>query len=296
MHVGVDVGGTKTHIIAATQDGQVIDTVFPSSRWQRGELLSDEGNAARLAESLRAHGVGAGDALVIGARGVDEPRQHALFSDRLRLAGLSGFRLVNDAELLGPATGFEPAIAVVIGTGSKVVGRDAAGRLVEVGGHGHILGDPGSGPALVRESVAALLAGRDGGAPDDALAAMLCAHFTARSIVEVAEILTNDTGLTFWAAAAPEVFRAAAQGSAVAESVISTAIDQLAAAVVLASARGALGRHVVCAGGVVAHQPGFFAAFRSRLSGLRSGLEVHLLDQPPALGALALARRMAPAA
>lgn len=57
---------------------------------------------------------------------------------------------VNDFELVAPAAGFDEAIAVIVGTGSKVIGRTANRERVSAGGHRFLFNDPGSAPGLAR--------------------------------------------------------------------------------------------------------------------------------------------------
>lgn len=62
-----------------------------------------------------------------------------------------------DLELTLEATGEGPAIVLVAGTGSAVVGRDAQGHIARVGGHGPLLGDEGSAYDIGKRAAIAAL-------------------------------------------------------------------------------------------------------------------------------------------
>src|SRR5699024_1596629 len=85
--------------------------------------------------------------------------------------------VVNDAQLLVPAAGHDAGVAVIVGTGSIVVGSSPTDSMLVSGGHGWLFGDPGSAPGLVREAVRLLLTRRDQAADDDVLGRLLTEFF-----------------------------------------------------------------------------------------------------------------------
>jgi N-acetylglucosamine kinase-like BadF-type ATPase len=103
--------------------------------------------------------VGAVQAAVLGIAGVDrEPHRSGV--QRWLAGALPGSLqlVVTDVELViaaGTAKGV--GMAVVSGTGSVILARDASGRTVKIGGRGPVEGDPGSGHAI---GLAALGTGR----------------------------------------------------------------------------------------------------------------------------------------
>lgn len=289
MKIGIDVGGSKTHLLF-DRTGDDASLEVPTAQWCRDDLLSDPANADRLI-ALFAHELdGVDDGVVVGAHGCDNEGQRALFEQWLRAAGTPASFVFNDSALLAPAAGLDQAIAVVVGTGSIVTGVDASGDAVFAGGHGGIFADPGSAPATVRDAVGALLDAIDDGAPDAILEAALFGRFGVDNHVELALLLTTTPSVTFWGAGAPDVFSAADRGSALADAVIAAGAAELALGVHRVRNRGALGDAVVIAGGVAVHQPRIVRHFSARLAELEPTLDVVLLTDPPALGALALAR------
>ncbi len=199
---------------------------------------------------------------------------------------------VNDVELVAPAAGLDQAIAVIVGTGSKVVGHDAAGATVSAGGHGFLLSDPGSAASLARDGVKALLDAYDLGETPDVLAREFMNYFEVSDIIELSYAFAADARLATWAPLAPLVFSAADAGSELAASVIEASAKELARDVARVHSRGAVGSDVICAGGVITNQPRLYRALVRHIDDLQLGLTVGLLTVAPVVGAVALARKL----
>ncbi|MDR0284850.1 MAG: hypothetical protein LBI33_08165 [Propionibacteriaceae bacterium] len=295
MEVGIDVGGTDTRIVVADGSARVGDVCTPTTTWRHGTLFSDPDNALRLLDLVPTPVIGRADVpVVVGAHGCDTRAQCDLLEAWLRRRHPGALRVVNDSELFGPLCGLRNAINVVCGTGSIVVGRDAAGELVKVGGFGWILGDPGAAPSLVREAVIAILAQDDLREPPGILARLLMEHYGSADPVQLGYDFTADAGITRWGALAPLVFQAADGGDPLASRVIEAAGRQLAADVLHLQAKGVASEDVVVAGGVVTSQPRLERAFTAALAYLDSTLRVHVLRDAPVSGAVVLAQSLRP--
>jgi N-acetylglucosamine kinase-like BadF-type ATPase len=199
---------------------------------------------------------------------------------------------VNDVELVAPAAGLERAIAVIVGTGSKIVGHDESGAVVSAGGHGFLLSDPGSAASLARDAVRAVLDAHDDGDEPDVLGRDLMAYFEVGDVVDLSYAFTADARMSSWAALGPLVFDSAEAGSQIATSVIDESARLLARDVGRVHARGAIGTNVICAGGVITNQPSLYRALTRHIDNLGLGLTVDLLTVAPVLGAVALARKL----
>jgi glucosamine kinase len=291
LAIGIDLGGTKTRILAERDGNVVFDTTVPTTSWQRGELVDDAGNAGRLLE-LFAHIEGSAFASVaVGAHGLDSQAQAEEFRRRLAARHDGRVLAVNDVELLAPAAGLDDAIAVIVGTGSKIVGRSADKQMVTAGGHGFLFSDPGSSPGLAREAVKAVLDAYDDGDAPDLLALSLMRHFGVEDVVALSYAFSGDVRLLSWGALGPLVFSAADGGSPVATTVIDDAARLLARDVGRVHGRGAVG-NVICAGGVISNQPRLFEALVRHIDALGLGLTVELLTVAPVIGAVALAKKL----
>ncbi|PTL72181.1 ATPase [Rathayibacter caricis DSM 15933] len=291
LRIGIDVGGTKTHVAAVGDDGARLDHVVPSSSWRTGALFSDSGNLARLADLIRSLvRLDERTTLAAGMHGCDTPAQVALAARTLERLLAVPVRVVNDAELLGHAARVGECLQMIVGTGAVVVGRTATGATITADGYGWLLSDFGSAPALLRESVreALVRADRDE-LGDDSLVAALQSAYGVPDLTELALAVTERAGLTEWGGHAPLVFAHADRGSAVALHVITEAARRLAANVASLLARGALGDCVVAAGGVITNQPRLQHELRLALAEVAPGVRLEVLDAPPVDGALVLA-------
>ena len=293
MLVGVDIGGTKTHVRVVPDDAAAQDLVVRSDSWIAGMLASDPGNAQRLVELLPAEAVTAGSALVVGAHGLDSPAQVTNFNRWLADAFPGATLGVNDVALLAPAAGLDEAVCVVAGTGSKVVGHRVDGSIVEAGGHGFLIGDPGSAPAIARDAMKSLLAAYDDGAALGGLAEAMLAVHGHHDLPELwIAMFVEDPSAALWGSLAPAVFAAAEAGDGRALAVVDDHASRLTADVHRVIRRGALGDVVVCAGGVITGQPLLREALWRHVDALDLGLTMRTLDVPPVAGAVALARRL----
>ncbi|TKA12129.1 BadF/BadG/BcrA/BcrD ATPase family protein [Actinacidiphila oryziradicis] len=293
--VGIDVGGTKTHLRARAGDDTVADLVRTSRGWQphdpqgAANWLTDLIHEA-LPEDARPH------AVAVGGRDCETPRQSELIRQALgqRLGALC--RVVNDAELLVPALGLAEGVGLVAGTGAVAVGHTAAGELVQVGGWGAVLGDEGSSAGLVREAIRAVYAAHDRAEAPDELTRLLLAALGVPEVPALGAALeAADDVAAGWGRHASAVFEAAAAGSRAAQDVIAAGGRALTGLVVRLAERGATVDDVVVAGGTVLNQPVLYGALTDALASSLPGTRVHPLQVPPVAGAVALALALAPA-
>lgn len=291
--VGVDIGGTKTHIVVESASDRR-EIVVPSSSW-RGGLGDFAADAVGLRGLLTEH-FGPdilSAAVAVGAHGCENTAQCRELQQALQ-QGIDGPVVVlNDSELIAPAMGHDRAIGVVVGTGSIATARNADGELMSAGGWGWLLGDEGSASGLVRDATRAVLRDLDQGGSGDQLALRLMASFAATNGDELALAVTTAASAEEWGSHAPEVFAAADDGSALAADVIRDAGEHLAALVHRLLDRGIPADAVVAGGSVIERQPRLQKAFGAALASAHPGLELIILDRPPVRGAIAVARRIA---
>jgi len=164
--------------------------------------------------------------------------------------------LMSDVEAVIAAAECDgPALAVIAGTGSVVVGRDAAGRLHKVGGSGHLLDDNGSAYDLGISGLRAALEAADGRGPQTTLTQTLLDAAGLRSVDDVVPWLYRlDKPKSPVAGLAPVVVEAAQEGDAVAGAILDRAASDLTRWVtVAAQAIGASAEalSVVPAGGLL---------------------------------------------
>ncbi|QMU71352.1 N-acetylglucosamine kinase [Streptacidiphilus sp. P02-A3a] len=286
--VGIDIGGTKTHLAITRPGAAVQERTVATSGWR---TRSPERDAAALAGLVREHfGEPALDLpLGVGAHGCDSTEQCRVLERALAARTNGPVRVVNDAELMPWSMGVPGGIGVVSGTGAIAVARDPRGELVTCGGWGWMLGDEGGASGLVREATKAVLAELDTGRTGDPLVPRLLAALGAGDGPELAMALTLSNSADAWGSHAGEVFAAADEGSAVALRVVDQAADHLALLVQRLLQRGIDADQVVAGGAVVQSQERLRTRFVELLAARRPELTVTVLDRPPVTGALALA-------
>lgn len=228
--LAIDGGGTATSAVLVHSSGRVL--------WQGvggrsnptdstdGELL--EQWAALLAPAASA----APKSLVVfaGVAGGSHPRLggrlravlDALFPDARRITVThDGF------NALYRGTHGRPGAAVIAGTGSVVMARDAGGRELRVGGFGYLLGDEGSGYDLGRRAIRAVLDAHDGTGPQTALTAAVLSAMDLRQPTDIVPAV-YEGGRARIAALSVVVTGAVASGDAVAAEIVRESAASLA--------------------------------------------------------------------
>ncbi|MDC0773548.1 N-acetylglucosamine kinase [Streptomyces sp. HD] len=290
--VGIDVGGTKTHLRALRGDTPVADHVRTSSGWRPHDPVAAAGWLAALVAGALPKGARP-SALAVGGHACETPRQCSQIRTALQLHFDAPASVVGDAELLVPAAGLDKGVGLVAGTGSVAVGRLADGTPVQVGGWGAVLGDEGGSAGLVRESARAVWAAHDRGEEPDPLARGLVDSFGVTEVPALGAALEGAKDVSAeWGRHAPVVFAAAEAGSELARAVIAEGGRSLAALVTRLAARGVAVDDVVVAGSTVLAQPVLYDAFAAALAESVPGARPRPLRLPPVEGAVALARSL----
>jgi glucosamine kinase len=290
--VGVDLGGTKTHLLAIDAAGERDERVLPTGEWRKGSLFSDTHNLARLSRVITdLRPVTSSTVVVVGANGCDTPEMCDTARQELTRHLDGRIRVLNDAALLAPAGGVAESIQLIVGTGTIVIGTDADGAMVRVGGHGWQFGDFGSAPGLLRESMRTIVRHDSDGHPPDPLATSLMKYYDVPDVIALAYALSDARDETAWGRHAPLFFEEFDRGSVVARHVLGDAVDVLVRDIQTAVRLGARGDVVLAAGGVVTNQPRFADMLHQRLREQEPGLTLRVLEVPPAIGALELALR-----
>jgi glucosamine kinase len=288
--VGIDIGGTKTRILGRRGNATQFDETIVTDDWRVRHMETD---AAKLASVVMGFCDGlVPSALAVGAHGCDTGDLCRQFQTLLAATLQTSVQVVNDAELMVPAAGYEDGIGVVAGTGSIVVARTAEGEMLAAGGWGWILGDEGSAAALVREAAKAIRRAFDRGQDGDPLIGMLMRELATNDQTKLGILLNQTRGAAAWGRYANAVFDAAFAGSPLAVRVIREGAEGLAAHVQLLIERGANASLVVAGGGVIAEQPMLFEAFVDAVAAVSPTSRVVLLRDPPVIGAVTLAARL----
>lgn len=267
---GVDGGGTRTTVECRTMEGSALcrEVFGPFNLNSVGEerftALLEE-----IAAFLRKTGECA--ALCIGAAGVSNPRVRELTARVMD--GVCPWRLAGDHEIaLHGAHSGGPGLALIAGTGSICCGKNERGELVRTGGWGHLIDDGGSGYALGRDLLSAVVRQWDGRGEETDLTRLLLARLDIETPQElVAYVYGGDKSRV--ASLAPLVGQAAAQGD-------RTALD------IYARNGAELGELVLAAAKRLGMETGEVALLGGLLTGdgrLREALTAWLAERAPGL-------------
>jgi glucosamine kinase len=163
---------------------------------------------------------------------------------QVRAARTDSWIVVNDVVAAwAAATGAQPGIGAISGTGSNVFGVGPGGRPWRAGGWGHILGDEGGGYWFGIQSIKAALRDRESSGPETALSEAVVTFFGAPSVEAVAaRVYSQPLTKSEIAAFATETARLAEAGDGVARELYELGARELAAQVAVVIAQTGLAR------------------------------------------------------
>ncbi len=284
--VGLDVGGSKTHAVLADSTGVLAETVVGSANVASVGAGEATRQLSTALEQLGGTDIGG---VCAGAAGADSPEQRAQLAALITgLLPAARVDVVHDAQLLLAAAGLDTGIALISGTGSVAWGIDPDGRSWRAGGWGYLLGDEGSGYGVTRSAIRHVLARQDRHEAPDRLTAALIAGCGIAGPERLQERFYANPERRYWARQAGVVFELAAAGDPASRMIVDEAAQSLRCLVgTVAGVLRSTGP-LVCAGGLITHQPALLARLRRDLAA--DGItDVRLLDRDPVHGAVRLA-------
>ncbi|PYT28580.1 MAG: ATPase [Acidobacteria bacterium] len=235
MFLGIDGGQSSTTTLVGDETGRVLGAgqAGPCNHVGAGEggdklrcaVVDSVAHACRAANIDPEHLQF--EAACVGMSGGPADKQ-AILSEILRARKLV---VTHDALIaLSGATGGEPGIATIAGTGSIAFGRNAAGKTARVGGWGYIFGDEGSGFDIARQALRAALRSEEGWGPSTALRTALLEETGATGANDLLHrFYTQDWPRSRVAQLARLVDRVALDGDPVAHDILNSAAQHLAA-------------------------------------------------------------------
>lgn len=301
--IGVDGGQTSVKCALVACDGRVLGYGRGGGLVHLAAAGAHERDTQALREAIASAWAAAGldpqplAAIGLGLASVEAGSSEADLMSRI-VAGLVEARVITVhsdayAALIG-AHGGQPGIIAISGTGSHVLGMNAAGELARAGGWGWLLGDEGSGMWIGRSGLSAALRAHDGTAGPTMLEAMMREHFQVKALSDVKRrVYDAGFGAKGFAALAALVSQAAAQGDCVAQRIIAEAARDLATQVMAVQRRLRLppDAPVAPVGGAYEHVRGLRAGFAAALRAANSQANVVDAQLPPVLGAALIALR-----
>jgi N-acetylglucosamine kinase-like BadF-type ATPase len=300
--LGVDAGGTKTVAVVAGRDGQVRGVGRSgSANFQACGVAGAQNQIKKAVEEAAGQaGVDLSGfaAVCYGVAGADRSLDFETIRKIVEpLTPCPDFRLENDTIIaLRAGTRDGVGIALIAGTGSNAIGRDAQGKKLQVGGLGRLTGDFGSGEQLAEAAVVAAMMGTDGRGAKTILTDKITAHLGLKHIEDIIEHTFYDSQKTHLdlGALAPLVFQAAAEGDEVARSILKEAGQNVARAVKVILDKLFPGEEeiVIVFGGAVFQKGAdttLIETVSKECNAHRKGLKFVRLQVEPVLGAIGFA-------
>lgn len=295
--VGIDIGGTKTHLRFYEPNGVPQDLLLPTPEWRLRDWDQDARYLVTAAEKFVAsygnHKYQIA-AIGVGANGCDNSDECLQFQTSFSKLTYTPVLVVNDAELLPAAVGLQNEIGLVAGTGSIGVYRNSNDEMLVAGGWGWVIGDEGSAAGLIREAAKAVSLHLDyGGSYSEPLVQLFLQRLGIESAARIGSTITSLGSAATLGQYASLVFEAADAGSQLAYRVIEDGAAQLADLVARLKHNGAQATQVVAGGSVIASQPllanAFFRHIHDRFG---ETMTATLYSGPPVEGAVRLASKL----
>jgi N-acetylglucosamine kinase-like BadF-type ATPase len=243
VYLGVDGGQSSTKALIGDEQGRILGAGIagPCNHVEGAGGREKLAGAVRacVAQACQEAGLSAAnvrfEAACFGMSGGPADKQ-AILSEILRAGRLV---VTDDAMIaLAGATGGEPGVITIAGTGSIAFGRNAAGKTARAGGWGFLFGDEGGGFDIARQALRAALRFEEGWGPATALHALLLDAAKAPNANDLLHrMYTVEWPRPRVAGLAKLVDEAASAGDSVAGEILTAAAQQLATLTISVSRR-----------------------------------------------------------
>jgi N-acetylglucosamine kinase-like BadF-type ATPase len=293
--LGVDLGGTKTHMVIADENGSTVGfgEAGPGNHQDVGyagmfdALLCALEQALNSASLQRTHICGAG----FGIAGYDWPSQKPAMHTCIEQLGLQApYELVNDAIpglMAGAQAGW--GVNVVSGTGCNCRGWDQTheheGRVT---GYGVTMGEAAGASELVFHAMHLVGQEWTKRGPHTALSDIFIKYVGAKSLEDLLEGYTEER-YAIGAETAPLVFQTAYEGDQAARSLITwagTELGEMACAVIRQLRFEKLSFDVVLSGSMFEGGALLIDPMRALIQQTAANARLVRLNAPPVLGAV----------
>jgi N-acetylglucosamine kinase-like BadF-type ATPase len=302
--LGVDGGGTKTHVAVVDGGGRVCGTgVSGPSNYDDVGVEVAQANIEQAVQAAR-HSAGLDEtrfaAVFLGMAGVVSPQDRAAIrgiAERLKLAPPERIGIDHDCRiaLAGGLSG-RPGIVQIAGTGSSCYGRNAAGEDWRSGGWGHLISDEGSGYWLGIQAMRLAAGAFDGRVQPTPLLEAVQQRLDLEHMNDIMHHLyVKEMSRAEIATLAPLVIEAAQAGDAVSLASIRQGTQELADCVLAVAKRLGLAGgpcELALVGGLFQAGDIYVQPFKEAVSERLPGCRVTHAELPPVLGACLLALEM----
>lgn len=296
--VAADGGNSKTDLVLATVDGDVLAQVHAGGTVPHidGMTSTVEDLARMTREALYKAGLAPDTPVAAGVfylANIDLPtEQREAVAGLRRLHIVERLRVDNDVlAVLRAGSGRQWGVAVVSGAGINAIGVHPTGKMARFLALGSTTGDWGGGYALGLAALGSAIRAGDGRGPDTLLRLSVASHF-GRDDPEAVVVAMHRGDIAHAALIelAPVVFAAAATGDAVATEIVARLGDEVATMAHALLRRLHLLRSdadVVLGGGTLqAGNDLLLDRIRANLLEVAPNVTLQVLDVPPVTGAV----------
>jgi N-acetylglucosamine kinase-like BadF-type ATPase len=168
LYLGVDGGGTKTHVVLIDDEKTVIGEGFSgaSNPLRVGVAIAVKNIFTAIDKACDDANRSRGDVVSaqIGLAGVRrEDLRYVIKKNVRERLKFRKIEVTTDAEIaLFAATEGREGLVIIAGTGSVCMGKNAKGESASAGGWGPIAGDEGGGAGIARRALQAIAKSSDG--------------------------------------------------------------------------------------------------------------------------------------
>jgi N-acetylglucosamine kinase-like BadF-type ATPase len=259
-YLGVDSGGTKT--IAVIVDGQGQEQGRGLAGASNPNNIGLEPAMRNLRQAIESAMQAAGSQAPLhkawlGISGFSRPADYDVFYPYLHDLA-DAIHMTNDGELGLSTLEGAVGVAIIAGTGSIVLGRNAQGQRVRAGGWGYLLGDEGSGYYVAQQALIAAVRAADGRGQPTILLDLILQHWGISNPTDIISQVYVDSHKAKIAQFSTHVFKAARQGDTIAAQIVQKAAQELALAARIVASQLALSRvPLALTGGLLEHETNY---------------------------------------
>ncbi len=297
LFLGIDGGGTNCRAVIVDESGAV-----------RGEGRAEAANFHRVGLEAAIRNVKSAvveasgqagiepkqiDAACVGLAGVSHPDHHRRMLAALKeVLPISDITLETDARVaLAGATGIQPGIVIIAGTGSIACGINARGRFARAGGWGPAMGDEGSGSYIGRRALEAVVMAYDYRGEPTSMMEPVLHYFGVSSPPELPPVIYDSPAEvpSKIAQLSKIVVSAAQEGDKVAREILKDAAEELARAAIAVIEQLRMEKEsfrVAYVGGVFEAGEMILAPLRVEIQKVAPNAEIAPPIDPPVIGAV----------
>lgn len=227
LFLGVDAGGSTTVSILADQTGRVVGSGMAGPGNFQGPGVEAARQEVQRSIQLALNVAGAKESQIksayFGMAGADRPEDFRIVRELLTPIMPEGipWNFENDAILgLWAGTIDGIGVGVICGTGTNVVGVNASGRKVQVGGMGFVFGDLAGGSFIGQLAIARAMRGKEGRGQATLLYERICEHYQITDLLDLVDWMYEQKSLGY-ARLVPLVVDLAGQGDKVAQGILT---------------------------------------------------------------------------